>query len=65
MHGILQSRYYNLGEGNLGKHLVQTRSQVKSSDIRLPEVHSIGKQLDLNILPEKQAIKPIVALEVK
>ena len=65
MQGILQSRYYNLGEGNLGKYLVQTRSQTKSSGIRLPEVHGIGKGLDLNIQPEKWVIKPIVASEVK
>ena len=38
---------------------------MKSSSIRLPEVHGIGKGLDLNILPEKQVIKPIVAAEVK
>ena len=39
MQSILQTRYYNLGEGNLGKYLVQTRSQVKSSCIKLPDVH--------------------------
>ena len=65
MQGILQSQCYNLGEGYLGKYLVQTRSQMKSSSIRSPEVHHIGKRLDLNILPEKQMIKPIVASEVK
>ena len=30
MQSILQARYYNLGEGNLGKYLTQTRSQAKS-----------------------------------
>ena len=64
MQGILQARYYNLGEENLGKYLVQTRSQAKSSGIKLPEVHGIGKELDLNKLPEKQVIKTIVAAEV-
>ena len=48
MQGILQSRYYNLGDGNLGKYLAQTRSQMQSSSIRLPEVQGIGKGLDLN-----------------
>ena len=47
------------------KYLVQTRSQAKSCSITLPEVHSIGKGLDPNILMEKQAIKPIIASEVK
>ena len=65
MQGILHSRYYNLDEGNLGTYLVQTRSQVISSGIRLPEVHDIRKRLDLNILPEKQVIKPIVTQEEK
>ena len=49
MQSKLQTRYYNLGKGNLGKYLVQTRSQVKSNEIKLPEVHGIGKGLDLNI----------------
>ena len=43
MQGMVQSRYYNLGEGNLGKYLVQTRSQAKSSVIKLPEVHGIKR----------------------
>ena len=48
MQGILHSRYYNIGVGKEGKYLVQTRSQGKSSGISLPEVHGIGKGLDLN-----------------
>ena len=39
--------------------------QAKSSGIKLPEVHGVGKGLDLNKLPEKQVIKPTVAAEVK
>ena len=58
MQNILHSNYYNLG-----KYLVQARSQAKY--ISLPEVHGIGKGLDSNILPERQVIKPIVASEVK
>ena len=65
MHGIVQSRYYNLGEGNLGRYLVQTRSQAISSGIGLPKVYSIGKGLDLNILQEKQVIKALIPSEVK
>ena len=38
---------------------------MKSSGIKLPEVHGVGKGLNLNILPEKQIIKPKVAAEVK
>ena len=39
MQGILQARYYNLGEGHVGKYLVQTHSPAKSSGIQLPKVH--------------------------
>ena len=38
---------------------VQTRSQTKSSGIKLPEVHSMRKNLDPNTLPEKQHANPI------
>ena len=65
MQGILQSRYYKLGKGNLGKYLVQMRSQAKSSSIKLSEGHGIGKGLDPNILPEKQVMKPIVITKVR
>ena len=53
MQSILHSKYYNIGKGKIGKYLVQTRSQAISSGISLPDVHGIGKGLDLNILPEK------------
>ena len=65
IQSILYSKYYNVGEEKVGKYLVQTRSQAESSGIILPKVHSIGKGLDPNILPEKQVIKAIVALEAK
>ena len=38
--------YYNLGEGNPVKYLAQTQSQAKSSRIKIPAVHGIGKGLD-------------------
>ena len=47
MQSILQVIYYNLGKGNSVKYLVQTRSQVKSSGVKLPEVHGIGKGLEV------------------
>ena len=65
MQSILQSKYYNLGENKAGKYLVQTRPQAKSSSIKLPEVHGIGKGLDPNVLPEKQAKHPIAAIKTK
>ena len=65
MQDILQSWYYNLGEGKVGKYLAQIRSQAKSSSIKLPEVHGVEKGLDLNILQEKQVLKWIVVLKAK
>ena len=64
MQSILQTRYYNLGKGNLGKYLVETRSQAKSSGIRLPEVHGIDKELDAN-KQKKHIMKPIAVTKVK
>ena len=45
----MNDNYYNLE-----KYLIQTRSQDKSSGIKLPEVHGMGKNLDPNMKPEKQ-----------
>ena len=41
--------YYKLGI----KYLAQTRSQTKSSGLKLQEVNGIGKGLDPNVQPEK------------
>ena len=65
MQSILQTRYYNLGERILEKYLVQTQSQEKSSDIKLPEVHGISKGIDPNVQPEKQVMKPIAIAKMK
>ena len=46
---ILTDNYYNIE-----KYLVQTRWQAKSSGIKLPEVHGMGKNLDPNIKLGKQ-----------
>ena len=40
-------------------YLVQTRSQASSSEIKLPEVHGMGKNLNPNTKPEKQHANPI------
>ena len=57
MYQVLHEKYYDIG--NIGNYLVQTCSQMKSSGITLPEVHVMRKNLDLNILPEKQHANPI------
>ena len=51
MHEVLHENYYNMKN-----YLVQTRSQAKSSGIKLPKVHGMVKNLDPNhrylILPK-------------
>ena len=39
---------------HIEKYLIQTRSQVRSSGVKLPEVHGMGENLDPNQKPEKQ-----------
>ena len=41
------------------KYLVQTRSQVRSSGIRLPEIHGAHKDVDPHVQPGKQKSFPI------
>ena len=41
------------------KYLVQTRSQVRSSGIRLPEIHGANKGLDPQVQPGKQKTSPM------
>ena len=60
-----QARYYNTGKGNSENYLIQTQSQAKSSGVKLPEVHGIGKSLDLNIQPENQIVKQITVTKAK
>ena len=57
MYQVLHENYYDLVDTI--KYLVQTRSQTKSSGIKLPEVHGVRKNLDPNISPEKQHANPI------
>ena len=53
MHQVLHENYCNTEN-----YLVQTRSQAKSSGIKLLELHGVGKNLDPNIKPEKQHANP-------
>ena len=51
---MLHKNYYNTEN-----YLVLTRSQARSSGIKLLDVHGMGKNLDLNIEPERQHANPI------
>ena len=44
---------------NIENYLVQTRSQARSSGIKLLEVYGMGKNLDPDTKPEKQHVNPI------
>ena len=46
-HALHENHY------NIDNYLVQTRSQARSSGIKLPEVHGVRKNLDPNMKPEK------------
>ena len=48
MYKVLHEKYYKTEN-----YLMQTRSQARSSGIKLPEIHGMGKNLDPNIKPEK------------
>ena len=48
MHKVLQENFYNIDS-----YIVQTRSQARSSGIKLPEVHGMRKNLNPNIKQEK------------
>ena len=61
MHNIFNEKYYILERMDI--YLVQTKSQTKSSRIKLPEVHDIKKILDTNTLPGKQKTAPQVKKE--
>ena len=54
MHNMLHEKYYNIGISEI--YLVQMQSQTKSSRVKLPEVHVVTKNLDLNIQPGKENI---------
>ena len=53
MYEVLEDNYYNTE-----KYCIQTRSQAKSSGIKLPEVYCVRNNLDLNVKPEKQHAIP-------
>ena len=60
IHKVLQENYYKIDS-----YLVQTRSQAKSSGIKLSEVHGVRKNLDPNMKLEKQHANPIRGSVVK
>ena len=60
MHKVLQENY-----NKIDSYLVQTRSQARSSGIKLSEVHGVRKNLDPNMKRERQHANPIKGSIVK
>ena len=52
---VLHENYYKLDNTTeTDKYLVQTRSQAKSSRVKVPEVHGIEKCLIPHVKPDRQ-----------
>ena len=47
-----------IGETETNKYLIQTRSQAKSSGIKVLEIHGVNKGLNPHVKPEKQRPLP-------
>ena len=47
-----------ISETETNKYLIQTRSQVKSSGIKVPEIHGVNKGINPHVKPEKQRLLP-------
>ena len=47
-----------ISETETNKYLIQTRSQAKSSGIKVPEIHGINKALNPHVKPERQRLLP-------
>ena len=60
MHKVLQENYYKIDS-----YFAESRTQAKTSGVKLPEVHGMRKNLDPNIKPEKQHANSIKGSVVK
>ena len=49
-----------ISETETNKYLIQTRSQAKSSGIKVPEIHGINKELNPHVKPERQRPLPML-----
>ena len=58
MYQVLENNFYLENNSYDDKYLIQTRSQAKSSSIKLLEVYGMRKNLDPNLKPEKQHTLP-------
>ena len=49
-----------ISETETNKYLIQTRSQAKSSGIKVPEIHGVNKGINPHVKPERQQPLPIL-----
>ena len=49
-----------ISETETNKYLIQTRSQAKSSGIKVPEIHGVNKGINPHVKPERQRPLPIL-----
>ena len=63
----IDDHFYRINSGTdlpkTNKYLVQTRSQTKSSGIKIPEIHGTNKGLDPHVQPGKQ--RPLPSLPIQ
>ena len=59
----VSNHFYHIDTERKDKYLVQTRSQVRSSGIRLPEIHGVNKGLDPHVQLGKQKSFPIQTID--
>ena len=64
MHKILHEKYYNKWKSEKISSTNVVSKSTKSSGIKLLEVHGVSKNLDPNIQPEKQNIRPLKGYEI-
>ena len=49
-------------ETETNKYLIQTRSQAKSSGIKVPEIHGVNKGINAHIMPGRQRPLPTLSM---
>ena len=59
----VDNHFYQIDQPRNDRYLVQTRSQVKSSGIKLPEIHGANKGLDPHVQPGKQRSFPSLPIQ--
>ena len=60
----VDNHFYQIDQPRNDRCLVQTRSQIKSSGIKLPEIHGANKGLDPCVQPGKQRSFPSLPIQI-